>query len=84
MSLSFARRHDVFDPKRCARNPAIALSALIAAFVLIFLIMMFITRSLLAALVIPATVAFSSAAARAALASPSPRCCWAVRHRASR
>jgi RND superfamily putative drug exporter len=33
----------------------------IAAFVLIFVIMMFITRSLLAALVIPGTVAFSSA-----------------------
>jgi putative drug exporter of the RND superfamily len=39
------------------------LIAAIAAFVLIFLIMMFITRSLLAALVIPATVAFSYAGA---------------------
>jgi RND superfamily putative drug exporter len=37
--------------------------AAIAAFVLIFLIMMFITRSLMAALVIPATVAFSYAGA---------------------
>lgn len=39
------------------------LIAAIAAFVLIFLIMMFITRSLLAALVIPGTVAFSYAGA---------------------
>ena len=39
------------------------LIAAIAAFVLIFLIMMFITRSLVAALVIPATVAFSYAGA---------------------
>ncbi|WP_170062385.1 MMPL family transporter, partial [Mycobacterium intermedium] len=39
------------------------LIAAIAAFVLIFLIMLFITRSLLAALVIPATVAFSYAGA---------------------
>ncbi|OBG63443.1 RND family transporter [Mycobacterium sp. E3339] len=37
--------------------------AAIAAFVLIFLIMMFITRSLVAALVIPGTVAFSYAGA---------------------
>src|ERR1700761_3336414 len=37
--------------------------AAIAAFVLIFLIMLFITRSLMAALVIPATVAFSYAGA---------------------
>ena len=37
--------------------------AAIAAFVLIFLIMMIITRSLLAALVIPGTVAFSYAGA---------------------
>lgn len=37
--------------------------AAIAAFVLIFLIMMFITRSLVAALVIPGTVAFSFAGA---------------------
>ncbi|MGC2656191.1 MAG: RND family transporter [Mycobacterium sp.] len=37
--------------------------AAIAAFVLIFLIMMFLTRSLLAALVIPGTVAFSYAGA---------------------
>ena len=35
----------------------------IAAFVLIFLIMLFITRSLMAALVIPGTVAFSFAGA---------------------
>jgi RND superfamily putative drug exporter len=35
----------------------------IAAFVLIFLIMLFLTRSLMAALVIPATVAFSYAGA---------------------
>jgi RND superfamily putative drug exporter len=39
------------------------LIAAIAAFVLIFLIMMFITRSLVAALVIPGTVAFSYAGA---------------------
>ncbi|WP_406816557.1 RND family transporter [Mycobacterium sp. M23085] len=39
------------------------LIAAIAAFVLIFLIMMFITRSLVAAFVIPATVAFSYAGA---------------------
>ena len=39
------------------------LIAAIAAFVLIFLIMMFLTRSLLAALVIPGTVAFSYAGA---------------------
>jgi RND superfamily putative drug exporter len=39
------------------------LIAAIAAFVLIFLIMMFLTRSLMAALVIPATVAFSYAGA---------------------
>ncbi len=39
------------------------LIAAIAAFVLIFLIMMFITRSLVAALVIPGTVAFSFAGA---------------------
>ena len=39
------------------------LIAAIAAFVLIFLIMLFITRSLLAALVIPGTVAFSYAGA---------------------
>ncbi len=39
------------------------LIAAIAAFVLIFLIMMFITRSLLAALIIPGTVAFSYAGA---------------------
>src|SRR6202021_2555094 len=39
------------------------LIAAIAAFVLIFLIMMFITRSLVAALVIPSTVAYSYAGA---------------------
>ncbi|ETZ47405.1 MMPL family protein [Mycobacterium avium MAV_120809_2495] len=39
------------------------LIAAIAAFVLIFLIMLFITRSLVAALVIPGTVAFSYAGA---------------------
>ena len=39
------------------------LIAAIAAFVLIFLIMMFLTRSLIAAFVIPATVAFSYAGA---------------------
>jgi putative drug exporter of the RND superfamily len=39
------------------------LIAAIAAFVLIFLIMLFLTRSLMAALVIPATVAFSYAGA---------------------
>lgn len=39
------------------------LIAAIAAFVLIFLIMMFLTRSLVAALVIPGTVAFSYAGA---------------------
>src|ERR1700761_9748951 len=39
------------------------LIAAIAAFVLIFLIMMFLTRSLMAAFVIPATVAFSYAGA---------------------
>jgi RND superfamily putative drug exporter len=39
------------------------LIAAIAAFVLIFLIMMFITRSLVAAMVIPGTVAFSYAGA---------------------
>jgi RND superfamily putative drug exporter len=39
------------------------LIAAIAAFVLIFLIMMFLTRSLLAAIVIPGTVAFSFAGA---------------------
>jgi RND superfamily putative drug exporter len=39
------------------------LIAAIAAFVLIFLIMMFITRSLIAAIVIPGTVAFSYAGA---------------------
>jgi putative drug exporter of the RND superfamily len=39
------------------------LIAAIAAFVLIFLIMMFLTRSLIAAFVIPSTVAFSYAGA---------------------
>ena len=50
---------------RTSRNTPTSdlLIAAIAAFVLIFLIMMFITRSLVAALVIPGTVAFSYAGA---------------------
>ena len=52
-------------PTRTSRNTAASDLTIVAvaAFVLIFLIMLFITRSLIAALVIPGTVAFSFAGA---------------------